>query len=88
VSFFEYLSFPPVVIFPPLLRTYLHLHDAINRRANGRRLGSLKNQRSFENGQALDTKEFSIYFISKGFKGNFELDPRSVNSTPAGNKLP
>jgi len=45
--FFIVLLFSPVSIMPPLLRTYLHTHVSLTKRANGRKWAPSKKQLCF-----------------------------------------
>jgi hypothetical protein len=47
--FLRLLRFPPVSIIPPVLHTHLYLHTVLQRRTNGRSLGTSQKAMLFRN---------------------------------------
>jgi hypothetical protein len=66
VNFFfysAYSGFSSLIIIPPVLHTYIHLHFAVTRKTSGLRLGAFQNRCSFGDLGAIDRK---VLFTLRG----------------------
>lgn len=57
------LRFSPLIISPPMLRAHLHLYVLLNRRTNGRSLGSFQTTVLFQKSRNNGYKNNITYYL-------------------------